>query len=103
MSILIRDMKMPKSCYVCPANYDSIECSLVHGIELRGKDGEFLYIAERHADCPLIELPPHGRLVDAGKLTYLMGMDEHFSPLEAMYLMELIADTPTIIPAEVDE
>lgn len=46
-----------------------------------------------------IDISDHGRLIDAGALTYLMGMDEHFSPLEAMYLMGLIADAPTIIPA----
>lgn len=45
-----------------------------------------------------IPVPEHRRLIDADALTHLMGMDENFSPLEAMYLMELIADAPTIIP-----
>ena len=55
---------------------------------------------EETIEYKAIPVPPHGRLIDASALTYLMGMDEHFSPLEAMYLMELIADAPTIIESE---
>ena len=33
----------------------------------------------------------------------VFGLDERFSVLEAMYLMSLIADAPTIIPADLEE
>lgn len=64
MSILIKNMKMPKNCMDCPMNYDSIDCVLVFDISLRDKDNEFMYEDERHPKCPLVEVPPHGRLVD---------------------------------------
>ena len=63
MSVLIRGMKMPESCYRCPmANDDFYLCGATE--KYLENDSE-----ERRPDwCPLVELPPHGRLVDADKL-----------------------------------
>jgi thiamine monophosphate synthase len=48
MSILIKGMKMPTTCDECflPLRY----CP---------------YAMEKDGECPLIEVPPHGRLIDA--------------------------------------
>ena len=43
MSLLIRGMEMPKNCFICP--FKNLEIC--------------------DEDCPLIEVPPHGRLIDA--------------------------------------
>lgn len=55
--------------------------------------------AKRPEDCPLLPIPPHGRLIDADALdsseTDYLG--NHF-----VYLVD-IDDAPTIIPAEVRE
>ena len=63
-SVLIRGMKMPDACPNCPfvmAYY----CLLI-GIS---DDNEVTnYINKRHPNCPLVELPPHGRLIDADEL-----------------------------------
>lgn len=54
--ILVKGMKMPKhweECkmgYICPC---VMECMLVCKEEIR------------HKDCPLVEVPEHGRLIDA--------------------------------------
>ena len=64
MSILIKGMKMPKNCMLCsfcveeadPANG---EMCLVTGKLMPPCNHE------RLDDCPLIEVPPHGRLIDA--------------------------------------
>lgn len=53
-SILIKGMEMPKNCLRCP-----IFCGLPY--QYRDEKG-------RRPDCPLTELPPHGRLIDADKL-----------------------------------
>lgn len=54
MSVLIKGWTIPKGCADCPT-----WCKLY--LQKR----EF-----RHPDCPLIEVPtPHGRLIDADKLT----------------------------------
>ena len=70
MSILIKGMEMPKNCSDCPLNYDQMAC-IVTGtgwwsdtMVLMGFDS----CKERLHDCPLIELPPHGRLVDIDKI-----------------------------------
>ena len=46
MSVLIRGIEMPKNCFTC-----------------RFKNLEICY-----EGCPLIEVPPHGRLIDADAL-----------------------------------
>lgn len=56
MSILIK-MEMPSGCRDCGFNYDS-ECTLLlDGLD--ETDGE-----NRRPNCPLIEVPKHGRLIE---------------------------------------
>ena len=63
MSVLIKGMKMPKNCGVCPVEH--YECMLLGDTYvMQYFDGD-----ERHPYCPLIEVPtPHGRLIDADAL-----------------------------------
>ena len=56
MSMLIIGANPPKSCYAC-SWYNKVECPV--------NDGRYYYRAQRHPSCPLIELPPHSRLIDA--------------------------------------
>lgn len=62
MSVLIKGMKMPISCHECVAGY-----------------GGFCFVAPPESDancpnegrpewCPIIEIPTHGRLIDADEL-----------------------------------
>lgn len=64
MSILIKGMKMPPSCFLCKLSFMSGErlfCSAMKNEEvLRSKID---------SNCPLVELPPHGRLVDADEIS----------------------------------
>ena len=55
----------------------------------------------KHPDCPLIPVPDHGRLIDAGNLgarafRYLL-MNGQESP--KVVFAQAIKDAPTIIPA----
>ncbi len=64
MSILIKGMEMPKNCDTCWAldDYgDYPRCRITE--EQRGYN--FPVRKRRMDNCPLIELPPHGRLIDA--------------------------------------
>ena len=55
MSILIRDMEMPTNCFDCKFRFVTGCCGcLPHNTRL--------------PNCPLQELPPHGRLIDADAL-----------------------------------
>jgi len=62
MSVIVKNMEMPKNCRTCPMLFDG------HSYRWCNITGESLGIEEtdngRDEYCPLIELPPHGRLVD---------------------------------------
>jgi len=64
MSLIIKGMDMPKSCYDCDLfSGEGFLCPLV--IETTNDwSREFMY--KRVDECPLVEIPtPHGRLIDA--------------------------------------
>lgn len=83
MSVIVKGMKMPKTCYDC-IFYGGLECSLT-GFDADRKS--------RH--CPLVELPPHGRLIDGDALAY----SEECKKKGCAY-QEEIFNAPTIIEAE---
>ena len=65
MSILIKGMEMPTNCWQCPLSVlyekprELLRCKIIKEEVLRHKiDG----------NCPLIEISPHGRLIDADAL-----------------------------------
>lgn len=63
MSILIKGAKMPTNCRECAGarpTFNGVYCWV---ISLPIHD-----LSCRHPDCPLVEIPPHGRLIDANKL-----------------------------------
>ena len=113
MSILIKGMKMPKSCgecldigwqYVFECNLDDVE------------EGKKLIT------CPLVPVPPHGRLIDADALekslvtqleqcTRLLGLLECVDNLRVIEgqrevlegILEEINNALTVIPADEEE
>ena len=68
MSVLIRGMEMPLSCWhSCTLKkvtiMGGVYCPLINKYMERGE------IGTRHPDCPLVEVKePHGRLIDADAL-----------------------------------
>ena len=114
MSILIKDMEMPTSCGYCPFKYLTME-----GDECMF-DVAYTTYQSRPKDCPLIPIPPHGRLIDAGSLiaVYERKIERHKEQAEKaamkgagytndMYIIDRNRDiisalkaAPTIIPAE---
>ena len=85
MSILIKGIKMPKSCG---------ECKLRTAIGCCGN----LPHNTRMLNCPLIELPLHGRLIDADALKAKRHWTDDFYETEYVEV-EDIDDAPTIIEA----
>ena len=61
MSVLIKGMKMPQNCDSCPMLYEYRFCALTddHASSIEWKMEE-----KRMPNCPLIELPDHGDLID---------------------------------------
>ena len=65
MSILITCMEMPTSCGDCPIG-DALCCSLMSGVPALWKEYTIaVRTNRRHSHCPLVPVPPHGRLIDA--------------------------------------
>ena len=70
MSVLIKGMEMPPDCEKCP--FFDYEEGFCFASGIKGKSGWYEYVLRlggikdgRHDDCPLVEIPPHGRLIDA--------------------------------------
>lgn len=110
MSVLVRGMKMPKNCAECrfcvngftdEAPMYECACQSYDNVSvLVEKDGQPFDF--RPEWCPLIELPPHGRLVDADVLmTEVMDSDlDHLQRDDWKEVIQIVADAPTIIEAE---
>ena len=102
MSIIIKGMEMPESCTLCQlrqpgAGGDPDWCKALNCV-IFPKEGRI------EKDCPLIELPTHGRLIDADAIPYKKIMldeddDEFYYGVTQPYIDRM----PTIIPAEEGE
>jgi len=111
MSILIKGMEMPKNCAFCPCEH--YECGLM-GDEHNGVDVTAYFEGDkRHPDCPLVEVPPHGDLIDRDELAGRLGITDMdcykcawgnhgFCSRGGDFTdaCEAIDDAPTIIEAE---
>ena len=62
MSVIVKNMEMPQNCGEC-AFYIDGAC---YGKGYR--DYRSIMDTAKPDDCPLIELPPHGRLADLDKM-----------------------------------
>jgi hypothetical protein len=91
MSVLIKGMEMPTSCWECRFNASTIDH---HEACLLTKKTYNWGLMKPPSDCPIIPVPPHGRLIDADELAATC--DE---PHWCAWLSD-IDDAPTIIPAE---
>ena len=91
MSILIKGAKPPSGCRWCYFNDDS-KCVLIVGCDYDDTNG-----TKRRKDCPLIEIPDHGDLIDKDLLVEMCD-----SPHWCVWLNE-IEDAPVVIPAERSE
>lgn len=70
MSVLIKGMEMPKSCDVCPliAEADDYHVCCINEQFIPWEWIDEHSAEQRHPKpswCPLVEIPPHGRLIDA--------------------------------------
>ena len=97
MSVLIKGMDMPFACVDCECCITEPDvmpwCCLTHeGMCLKECN------EQRLADCPLVETPKHGRLIDADALRNIFAKLEFCSDMGDA--MELLDNAPTVIEAE---
>lgn len=98
MSFIV-PMEKPKRCGLCPCFHAEhpMHCQAVKA----NKDKRIIapYGAPIPDWCPLIKLPPHGRLGDLDELYKVANMADDFGA-DTLDMLKLIADTPTVIEAE---
>ena len=97
MSVLVKGMEMPTSCNKCPFSVNGF--CVVSPKRANGKA-----MSERVTTnwCPLIEIPPHGRLIDADALQNRIRKckrEDTMTPHNLMVYREFLF-APTIIPAD---
>lgn len=106
MSVLIQGMDMPKSCRDC--RFCNGEADTEYGVcAWCDVDGETRDAYARQG-CPLIPVPPHGRLIDADAImTKLKETSKHVfgdDSIPECSALSIVADyietAPTVIPAE---
>lgn len=121
MSVLVKGMKMPECCgdckaFVCYRQWAGDPGDCFCGITKSDAEQN-----KRNDDCPLIEVPPHTRLIDANALMNefkilqsgreIFGMELDSSFLDSSQeistewyrVEETLEDAPTIIEAEEGE
>lgn len=100
MSILIKGMEMPESCSVC----ELCGCYKESKGEVYRCDISMYvikYFEKRLDNCPLVEVPPHGRLIDADKTHEVLSeYYHHRTGLQHEALKEALNRVPTIIEGE---
>lgn len=106
MSLVINGMKMPKNCNECPMHFYEgqgiCSCRVLSAIE----DDEVLKPwKKKRKDCPLIEIPSCGRLIDADALREKFPKPQNWMSI-AQALIHItgiwaeIDNAPTIIEVE---
>lgn len=108
MSILIRGMEMPTHCIDCPfmVSRDNDDCVL----QSAEANENFENWEQMKAGCPLIELPPHGWLIDREKMLDAIRLElaqaeacEDMEDYESwLHIFNFVRKFP-IIPAEEED
>ena len=91
--VLIKGMKMPSKCLFCPCyDVEFGKCEVTH------KRQSF---RAKPSDCPLIPVPPHGRLIDADALFKAFQRAGWYNNADRDEVADaIVLDAPTIIPAK---
>lgn len=101
MSVLICGMKIPKNCSTCPCfQYDMFDDDIdgyCKTLKVKITDSD-----EHHPNCPLVEIPSHGDLVDKDKLMQeVMDSDlDHLQRDDWKEVIQIVSDADVVIEAE---
>ena len=98
MSVLIKDMQMPKNCSECPVALSGKYC------RINNTYTTYIKLPIRPDHCPLAEFPDHhGRLIDADAVTNKYGewyTEEGSEEGFIGTIKDIINLVPTVIKSE---
>lgn len=97
--LLIKNMKLPRNCGCCDMCVLSNDKQTFFCIRL-GKRFRWSLVEKRQGDCPLVEVKPHGRLIDADALKKRMTeLLRHDYVFDEVGCFGLVKDAPTVLEA----
>ena len=94
MSVLIKGMKMPQSCYMCDMQELSGVVGCKHAYDTNNSEWG------RALNCPLIELPDHGDLISRRAALNELPYANWGKEWDEALAKAIIESLPTIDPAE---
>ena len=103
MSVIVKNMEMPKNCQECDLYIEG--ACYAKGY----RDYRSIMDTAKPDDCPLVELPPHGRLIDVDepmtKISTMMQEPDYQHEGEnwmvgLIMARDAIDEAPTVIEAE---
>ena len=99
MSVLIKNMEMPKNCMSCPFPAVGVDAYYCHCPTQDGKEYDFKYADTIPDTCPLVEIPtPHGRMIAEKTITEIRYHDaDGYHIVNGEQLCELEIDADTVI------
>lgn len=106
--LLIKGMKMPKHCTECDFWHDGMLEHCLLNMEVQNEDVP-AYAGQYPNGCPLVEVPPHGRLIDIDawmtecEKLCSKAVDGNISMAVIKRFFEVIVPAPTVIPASEEE
>lgn len=111
MSVLIQGMEMPERCTECPlfAYNEKIRWMdggrYTEGAYCCIMTGQLIDNTQREEHCQLVEIPPHGRLIDADELAGCLATLLQFPSnlVNGQWIVNTIREQPTIIPGDKEE
>ena len=92
MGVYIKGMKMPSECYVCPFRY--------YGRCFASSNRMRVKAEGKPKNCPLIEVPPHGDLVDAQEILRTLQVAAFSTYEDYEEAFDTIDFAETVIPAD---
>ena len=94
--VYIPGFKKPVACWHCALlNKDEERCPL--------HDDWYLSLKDEYEECPLVEVPDHGDLIDAQEQMRLMKACEYDTYNDYSRAFDMLDDAPTIIPEDREE
>lgn len=103
MSILIRGMEMPTRCGRCDmcitesdGDIDFHKACCITGAVIEN-------LGEKMEDCPLVHVPPHGRLIEKNAVFELIRSFPNVDRQLPVEFMKALYELPTILEAEEGE
>ena len=103
MGVYIKGMEMPTSCGDCKAFVCYRQWAGDRGDCFCGITKSDCKAGAQNADCPLVPVPPHGRLIEKNAVFELIRSFPNVDRQLSVEFMKALYEIPTILEAEEGE